>query len=229
MGSRAVAASMSSRAMQAVPMLLAAMVVHGLFGCQDILGPRIPSEAVALDPLPPEYQGWWDVTERCSGLVGDLGDVRWFVLPGMTSVPGTDGAVGSYSHAGNHVLLADGFERDGSLVRHEMLHALLRGTRGHPRDFFVERCGGVVGCGAECLEDAGTTPAWDLSSPVVEPEALSMIAEVMPLPIRFPAQVHGCTSIAVTIGNAGSGSVAVDVDQGRAQLPHFKRWLISLR
>lgn len=199
----------------ATPVLLALTIGLGLVGCNDVSGPRLPTGAVRLAPLPPEYAHWWSLTERCSGLEGDLDSVGWFVLPGVWRIPGSRGAVAGYDARGHHILVVEGFERDGSLVRHEMLHALLRRERGHRRDLFVEACGGVVSCGEDCRQDAGSAPSWDLSAPMAAPGSLDLRAEVLPDTLRFPSRTHGCASVVVSIGNPNPGTVAVDVERGR--------------
>lgn len=56
----------------------------------------------------------------------------------------------------NQIAVVAGRELDGALIRHEMLHALLRRS-DHPRAAFVESCGGVVDCdeGCDALGEGG--------------------------------------------------------------------------
>ena len=95
-----------------------------LSACSDILGPGIPDGAVVLAPLPAEFEGWWSITESCAGLQGALEDVEWRIMPGDRQLS-DEGALGRYIRRSHAIVLADGWERNGYLVRHEMLHALL--------------------------------------------------------------------------------------------------------
>ena len=53
--------------------------------------------------------------------------------------------VGGYWTPGsNSIVLAGNGVLEGSFVRHEMLHALTRAPKGHKREDFLDKCGGVV-------------------------------------------------------------------------------------
>ena len=92
--------------------------------CSDLFGPSIPDGTYQLLPLPKEYQWWWEVAETCSGLSGDLSGVEFRVLPDRETFPDGD-TVGAYYRSSHQVVLVERMARDGYLVRHEMLHALL--------------------------------------------------------------------------------------------------------
>jgi len=79
---------------------------------------------------------------------------------------------------GNFVVLSDGTRYAGALVRHEMLHALIRNTR-HSRAFYLERCAGVVSCGPSCIADAEpiTVPA---TTPVVPSDSIDVWSTIEP-------------------------------------------------
>jgi hypothetical protein len=138
------------------------MVVAG--ACREIVDPALPDGTTPFTP-PSYYTTWWAMTQACSGITGNLQDVHWFVVPSGTSII-LDGAQlsGYWSEASNRIVLRDDATNDGAVVRHEMLHALIR-VGGHPRPYFVDRCGGTVDCVTACLADAGPAPTLPASTP----------------------------------------------------------------
>ena len=122
--------------------------------CESPTAPALPAGARPL-PRPDVYEAWWQMVEACSGKQGDLARVSWYRVPpgdadGGFEIDGESYAGYWYgSGAGDRIALVAGRELDGHVVRHEMLHALLR--RGdHARAAFVEGCGGVVDCAEGC-------------------------------------------------------------------------------
>jgi hypothetical protein len=103
------------------------------------------------------YALWWSMTASCSGLTGELAQVRWYVVPSSSSlvVNGRE-YDGYWFPRENSIVLTLASVSAGMLVRHEMLHALT--GSGHSRAYFVEKCGGVVSCDEQCLQDAGAQP-----------------------------------------------------------------------
>jgi hypothetical protein len=94
------------------------------------------------------------MTEACSGHSGDLRVVRWYRVPGMGFLHEGQDVSGFWGSRPNRIVLADEAIDQGSVVRHEMLHALLQKT-GHPRSQFLGACASVVTCCNGCVEDAG--------------------------------------------------------------------------
>ena len=120
--------------------------------CMEVTA--IPSGSERFD-APPEYRLWWSMVESCSGLTGSLANVEWLVVPGSTSIGVGNGDYSGYwFEQGNRIVLAANAQTEGTLVRHEMLHALTRG--GHTRNEFLERCGGIVNCETSCIRRSGT-------------------------------------------------------------------------
>lgn len=124
--------------------------------CTTTSEPRYSREIVAIQP-PAVYAYWWQLTETCAGLTGSMSRVNWYELPDADSVE----VEGSYASGfwlpwSNTIVLAGNHDMEGPLVRHEMLHALIHG--GHERDYFIDRCAGVVSCSEFCAEDAGGPP-----------------------------------------------------------------------
>jgi hypothetical protein len=106
------------------------------------IAPPFPG-ATRYIPLP-EYSVWWQDTERCSGKTGDLAGITWWLIRGVESfdVQGTQ-AVGAWVRATRSIVLVEGSVADPMVVRHEMLHDLLRVTN-HPPEYFQVKCAGVV-------------------------------------------------------------------------------------
>ena len=115
-------------------------------------GSAPPPDTLALAPPPVDYDAWWRATEACAGVRGEISAVRWFVIDqDRFSVDGTWFNAFWFA-AGNIIVLARPYVYDGPVVRHEMLHALLR--RGdHPAAYFRGRCARVVRCAQECQRD----------------------------------------------------------------------------
>jgi hypothetical protein len=87
---------------------------------------------------PDVYRTWWDKTEACSGLTGDFDRVEWLVVPG----PGfkcSSGQCAGHWESDHRIFLASDWQRNEMVVRHEMLHDLLRRS-GHPSPPFGEGC-----------------------------------------------------------------------------------------
>jgi hypothetical protein len=127
-------------------------------GCREtplappLTPPELPEAAEALTP-PASYAEWWQATEQCAGLRGDLSRLTWFDLPGRTSFVYGSAQYNGYWWNGVHwILLAGEKVNDPFIVRHEMLHELL-GRGDHPAEYFQRRCAGVVACTESCRAD----------------------------------------------------------------------------
>jgi hypothetical protein len=115
-------------------------------GCHEttrFADPDLPDGSVPLNPVPSIYAVWWKETERCSGVTGDPSAIRWFQLPGAHYFYLDGVAYDGTWWETRWILIAGGDLNDGALVRHEMLHDLLRQT-GHPAEYFKVKCAGVV-------------------------------------------------------------------------------------
>jgi hypothetical protein len=151
-----------------------------VLGCGDAVAP-LPAGAVRMDPLP-QYQMWWQFTEQCSGLTGDMSTIQWFRVP-ATGTLNDDHADGIFYTESRRIVLAGDSIASGQLVRHEMLHAL-GATPGHPAAYFQDRCGGIVDCQAACLSDGGTVPV-DSAGSFVDPMWLLVTTKFEPIvPIK---------------------------------------------
>jgi hypothetical protein len=162
------------RAAISLPLLAAAT------SCGLLTDPRLPAGAEPFAP-PPVYATWWAMTEACAGVSRPFSSVRWYRVAGADEVRTPDGrpAGGYWESSTGRVVLAGTRVLWGGTVRHEMLHALLR-RRGHPRDAFLGRCGGVVVCAENCVADAGPPPAPAAATARVAPAALEVRVAVAP-------------------------------------------------
>jgi hypothetical protein len=178
-----------------------------LVACEAPAAPILPAGAQRFAP-PPAYQLWWETTLECSGRHAPLSGVRWYVVPGASTVQ-VDGRqyAGYWSSAGNSIVLAEEAMLDGSLVRHEMLHSLIE-AGGHPRGEFLGRCAGVVECDDRCIADAEPLQPVDPSIAQVEPDALEIEVTVSP---QAPSRVQfgGYFTMTVMVRNPRGEPVVV--------------------
>jgi len=84
------------------------------------------------------YSEWWANMEECSGLTGNLADLRWFTFNDESVTwfwsPSGRPAGGTYLHGERAIILVPVKITNQHSVEHEMLHALL-GVPGHPPVF----------------------------------------------------------------------------------------------
>ena len=113
----------------------------------------LPAGAIRYTPSA-DYATWWAELESCSGRTGDLGTIRWYVVPSATTftVKGRE-YWGMWYEEGNRIVLAENSTHIVGDIAHEMLHALLR--RGdHPAEYFLEKCGTRVNCAGDYCNDS---------------------------------------------------------------------------
>ena len=186
---------------------LLAPALGSLVACAEIFDPPLPANTRGFAP-PAVYSLWWSMTEQCSGLKGSMNAVDWYVVPGEAYLMTEGRAIGGYwSRGSNRIVLAEGAWQDGGLVRHEMLHALLRGGK-HPRKAFLERCGGIVVCVEQCLEDAGPAPQPAVTIRRVVAESLATDVRIDP-PVPAPSTYDGHFMLTVTATNPYRDSIRV--------------------
>ena len=170
--------------------------------CQAPTEVSLPDKAQLIE-APAPYALWWKVTEACSGLSGDFSSVRFYVVPGVNTIAdGSDQSLGMWYSSGNRIVLAGAHELDPRVVRHEMLHALIGPSagEGHPNEYFVQRCGGVVDCQNVCLSDGPPPAAPDMQATVLDPKQMQLDLQL--LPAAPSASVYGgWLAITVTATN----------------------------
>jgi len=187
--------------------LVLLLMIPPAYACENLVDPELDSRAVQFSP-PAVYRTWWNIVQSCSGKSQSFDEVTWYEVRNSSTVKLKGKNVGAYwTSASNSIVLAGNGVLDGEFVRHEMLHAMLR-QNGHPRSDFVERCGGAVACGAECIYDAG--PGLDPNSVTqkVPPENLLISVSTQPqLPSR--AVDGGYFTIVVSATNPHPFPVAI--------------------
>lgn len=120
-----------------------------LAACSDLTAPVLPP-AVLLQP-PAVYRSWWRQVEECSGRTADFTRTRFYTViptPNEDSLYFRDPRTGQYLDgewvpSSNAIYLAAGQVTNPGVVRHEMLHAILREI-GHPARYFADRCAVLV-------------------------------------------------------------------------------------
>lgn len=190
------------------------LLVLSLTACRDATP---PADIAGATPMPAQapYALWWAATEACSGLRGDLTAVRWAVGPDSTLL-GPEGLAGHWEGATNRITLARAYVLDGSVVRHEMLHALLaiRSGETHPPAYFRGRCAGYVACPGPCATTPGTPPTpVGAGAPVLSLAALGLRPRLAVLPASFPADSNGgWLVVAVSVQNPEPYGVVAQLD-----------------
>jgi hypothetical protein len=114
-----------------------------LAGCYSIIEPEstLPPDAVRTEPGA-QYAQWYAETESCTGETGSFSDVRWFVVPHERwwDPLWEQFAIGTW-RAPHDIYLAGSHLENEDLVKHEIVHDLLRG--GEIYDPRFESCSGI--------------------------------------------------------------------------------------
>lgn len=175
--------------------------------CERIVDPAFPPTATQFVP-PSVYDRWWTMTESCSRASAPLAKISWYVVPGVSDFQFKGQTVSGYWTGGsNSIVLADSSQLDGSVVRHEMLHALVR-TSGHPRSEFLQKCAGMVSCTSQCVADAGAAPTIDASVPTVPSDSIEVSLQLVPDQPSMAID-GGVFSLVVSARNPASHPVSV--------------------
>ena len=190
--------------------------------CDPPTAPEVPGSAVRFD-APARYALWWRVTQACSGRTGDLGAVTWYYMRNTRTLSWQGQRVDAYWIGDpDRVVIADSMRNDGPTIRHEMLHVLLQ-RNGHPRDAYLESCGGVVACNGACALEAGL-----YGSPAAN--ALELPARTMDTRVDvfapLPSEVSdsGAAAVMITIDNPRPEPIWVGLsvrESGDLQYPTF--------
>lgn len=89
---------------------------------------------IAFSP-PGEFRAWWAGVEDCSNESGDYDAVVWYLADDFAA----GGAVVGQWSPPHSITFRKGFQTTETVVKHEMLHDLLRGDRFHDELAWV-RC-----------------------------------------------------------------------------------------
>lgn len=117
--------------------------------CSGAVAPMAPN-AVSFTPDHAQYLTWWKQVEACSRHSRRMGEIDWYMVPDRLLFVYTDGQLyaGMYLPP-DRIVLADWVTTSPEIVRHEMLHAILRHSAGHDPEYFVRRCGSLVAPSSE--------------------------------------------------------------------------------
>ena len=160
-----------------------------------------PESAVEFNP-PGYFRSWWQVVEECSGGRASYDEVSWYTAPHSDLEVRGEPAFGAWFEQGNRIALASGTTKNPSLVRHEMLHAILR-AGGHPSEYFQQKCADEVVCGRECVAAVSRDQAREVTR-----QTLHVYARSFPETPSLTAQ-EGKVTIVVHVRNPSNEAVFV--------------------
>ena len=136
------------------------------------------------------------MTQACSSLTGSLAAISWYQTSQVVyDTKSGDVIAGYWLPESNRIVLTSSVMLDGGIVRHEMLHALIR-KGGHPRSQFLNNCGGTVACEEPCVASAGPYPTPPASPIVVTGDSIEITLTVDP---RAPAKQIDDGRFSVTV------------------------------
>ncbi len=204
MGSRALDRVRTSFAFaRGIVALLPLFVVAAAVGCDKRITEPLPETGAAEFTPPAQYALWWEMAQACSGLRRDMREIRWLTDPSSSprTLEGTaDTVVGEWYAGTSSIVLAREYINDPSVVRHEMLHALIRDP-GHPAALFRDSCSGYVVCGGSCARAVGPVPPVRADAPRVTVDSLIVRQSLSPATISF-VDGDAWFALVVTVTNA---------------------------
>ena len=109
-------------------------------GCADFLGPlgalEYPDGVPYFDE--PMFTPIWNELRACSKLDRKLSSIEFYYVPRVTLPPVDPGirTLGMYFPESDRIFVVESAKSDHDVVRHEMMHALLHNTPGHPPKYF---------------------------------------------------------------------------------------------
>ncbi len=115
-----------------------ALLAVVLSGCADIMGNPLefPDAVEYFDGA--LFQPLWNDLKTCSKLSGNLQSVHFFYVPEPTLPSALHGirTVGMYFPSSNRIFIVEAEKWNPAVIRHEMMHALLKDESGHPPKYF---------------------------------------------------------------------------------------------
>jgi hypothetical protein len=118
---------------------LASLTLAALTLVSGCASPVEPRDAVRFVP-PSWYRALYEHDVQCSGLTRAFDDLAWSWVPGSEFSYDGHVDVGLTNGASGRIYLSEAYLTNPVVVRHEMLHALLRDAGGHPPKYFDVRC-----------------------------------------------------------------------------------------
>ena len=119
---------------------LALTVLVVLAACSDIVGFGTPLEyedgvKYFDEPL---FRPLWNELKSCSKLSGSLSNIDFYYVPLKSFPSELHGirTVGLYFPRSNRIFIVESERWNPTVIRHEMMHALLRDESGHPPQYF---------------------------------------------------------------------------------------------
>ena len=110
-----------------------------VWGCSDLLmdAPLEYPDGVRYFE-DPEFFRWWGELKTCSKLSGDLDQIVFFHVPVKTLASSLHGirTLGQYFPETQRIFVIDDERTNPAVIRHEMMHALLKDESGHPPKYF---------------------------------------------------------------------------------------------
>lgn len=110
-----------------VPVLVAAIALLVGAACSDPTDALTYENRRAFSPPMETYSRWWAQLEKCSERSRDLAGIRWFLADDI------GGPRGQWI-SNREITLLTGYEDEFRVVKHEMLHDLLRGDGDHSHE-----------------------------------------------------------------------------------------------
>ncbi len=154
---------------------------------------------------PSHFRSLWRTVEACSGQMANFHAIDWYSAPG--ALAGGDGeTAGWWWSAKDRIYINEDYLDDANVVRHEMLHAIVRGS-SHSTEF-VDECGGLVTCVGECITEAGPlSPLPTASAAVIAADELEVDATII-VPLSGE---EGWTTVVVSARNPRTEPVWIDL------------------
>ena len=183
--------------------LLPLFVVAVAIGCGKRVTEPLPEIGATEFTPPAQYALWWEMAQACSGLRRDMREVHWLTDPSSNrrTLEGTaDTVVGEWYSGTSSIVLTREYINDPGVVRHEMLHALIRDP-GHPAAVFRDGCSGYVVCGGSCGRAVGAIPPAPADARRVPVESLMVRQALLPATITL-ADDDAWFALVVTVTNA---------------------------
>lgn len=181
------------------------LLVIGVAACRSVIDP-LPSQALPIR-APQAYALWWSLTEACSGVTRDFDAIEWYVVPGAKTIRVNGREYHGYAWPeSGRIVVAEQVLLEGPFVRHEMLHVLT--GHGHSREYFLERCGGVVACGGDCAAEVGPETDPPANASEIDGEDLDVAIRIDPVSPSIQAH-NGWIALTVSATNKSSDPVWV--------------------